>query len=74
MHLSRTSQHAQRMLLLSVLAFAPALGFAALATYDLAGTKRASPPTMGALEVQTVTAPVGVAPPTGLALIIERTG
>lgn len=69
-----TLQRAQKMVLLAALLLAPVIGFAALATHDLAGTARSSPATMGALEVQTATAPAGVAAPTGLALSIQRAG
>lgn len=66
----RTQWFKREVILLAALQFAPVLAVAALATHDLAGTSRATPTTMGALEVMQ---DVGdVLAPAGLVLTVQR--
>lgn len=70
MHARRSPISPRRLggaLLIVALQVSPGLALAALASYDLAGLPRAVPTTMGALE-----ASIGLSPPRGLAVTVER--
>lgn len=62
------------MTLLLLTAFAiPLAALAGLASFDLTGSARAAPPTMGALEAVSGTASTQLAAPTGLVVKLLRT-
>ena len=65
-------RRARNVLLFGALLLAPILAAAALAPFELAGTQRATPTTMGALEI--VSASGGIATPQGLTITVLPTG
>lgn len=69
---TRARVRTRNMLFFGALLLAPLLAVAALAPFDLAGTQRPSPTTMGALEV--VAASTGIAAPQGLRITVLPTG
>ena len=68
----RTRFTLSRILLPGPLLLLPVLAIAGLADFDLHGTARAVPTTMGALEV--ASNDIGLSAPRGLTIIVQRIG